>query len=96
MPLIESMYLDLPVMAYGVSGVPATMGNAGILFYQKEYERLAELVYILVADKALRNRIISRQQQQLQQFLEPNVQQQFYHYLHQIGFQETSAHGMVI
>ncbi len=94
LPLVESMYLDLPVLAYGVSGVPDTLGDAGILFYEKNFERLAELVHLLANDPQLRRRIVARQRQQMQQFLEPNVQQQFYHYLQQIGFRSMLVNGI--
>lgn len=72
-PLLESMYLGLPVLAYAASAVPATLGDAGVLFYEKDYERLAEVVDILVKDKALRERVIGRQRERVQAFLEPQV-----------------------
>ena len=53
-PLIESMYCGLPVMAYASSAVPDTLGGAGILFHDKNYEALAELFDMLMDDDALR------------------------------------------
>jgi len=91
LPFIESMYLDLPVMAYGDSGVPDTIGNSGILFYEKDYEGLAELVHLLANDQEIRQRIITRQKEQLQKFLEPKVRQQFYKYLQVAGIQVPAA-----
>ena len=96
LPLIESMYLDLPVMAYGVSAVPDTLGDAGVLFYEKDFERLAELVHLLGNDDELRRRIITRQRKQLQKFLEPNVRQQFHQYLRQIGIQAVHAEAISV
>ncbi|MBP6016566.1 MAG: glycosyltransferase family 4 protein [Candidatus Promineofilum sp.] len=84
-PLIESMYCGLPVVAYASSAVPETMGDAGILFYEKDYEALAELVDILVKDEGLRGRIIARQTSRAQDFLEPQVRRQFEAYLRQLG-----------
>ncbi len=77
LPLIESMYLSLPVLAYGSTGVPYTMGDAGIQFYRKDYEALAELVKLLLQNGALRQRIIARQKERAQTFLEPEVRDQF-------------------
>jgi hypothetical protein len=57
------------------------MGKSGVLFHQKDYERLAELVEILITNQPLRQRIIARQQQRVQAFLEPQVQRQFEIYL---------------
>ncbi|MDX1417597.1 MAG: glycosyltransferase family 4 protein [Candidatus Promineifilaceae bacterium] len=74
-PLIESMYLDLPVLAYASSAVPSTLGKAGILFHDKNHESLAELVDLIIKDKTLRQRVIERQQKRVQDFLEPNVKQ---------------------
>jgi glycosyltransferase involved in cell wall biosynthesis len=76
-PLIESMYLGLPVLAYAATAVPGTMGEAGVLFHEKNYEALAELVDILVQDTALRQQIIARQRAEVQRFLEPQVKQIF-------------------
>lgn len=76
-PLIESMYLGLPVLAYGVTAVPDTLGEAGILFFEKRYEHLAELIDMLASDEALRHRIVSRQREQVREFLEPQVRRRF-------------------
>jgi glycosyltransferase involved in cell wall biosynthesis len=77
MPLIESMYCELPVLAYGVTAVPSTMGTAGVLFTEKRYPELAELVDILLSDKPFRRRIIERQSEHVQAFLEPQTRRIF-------------------
>lgn len=84
-PLIESMYLGLPVVAYGAAAVPETMGDAGVLFYRKKYEPLAELLDLLLADDALRGRIIEKQRARVQAFLEPQVRRQFIAQLAKVG-----------
>jgi glycosyltransferase involved in cell wall biosynthesis len=70
-PLIESMYFDLPVLAYHSTAVPYTMGDAGVLFRYKHYEALAEVVDILVNDESIRQSIILRQQLRVQDYFEP-------------------------
>ncbi len=85
LPLLESMYFGVLVIAYGVTGVPETMGDAGILFFKKEYEALAELLDMLLSDKALRDRILIRQKERAGDFLEPKVRSQFEHHLRQLG-----------
>lgn len=72
-PLIESMYLGLPVLAYAAAAVPDTLGGAGVLFHHKDYEFLAELVDILVHDEAFRRRIIVRQRERAQDFSRERV-----------------------
>jgi glycosyltransferase involved in cell wall biosynthesis len=76
-PLIESMYLGVPVVAYAAAAVPETMGGAGVLFHVKDYEVLSELVDLIVKDGALRERIITRQRERAQAFLEPNVRRRW-------------------
>lgn len=84
-PLIESMYLDLPVLAYASTAVPSTLGGAGVLFNHKDYEALAELVDLLVHDRALRGQLLAGQRQRVQAFLEPQVKAQLEGYLAGLG-----------
>ncbi len=72
-PLIESMFLGLPVLAYAAGAVPATLGNAGILFRHKHYPALAELIHLLLDDAPLRQDLIAAQKQRAAAFLEPRV-----------------------
>jgi L-malate glycosyltransferase len=83
-PLIESMYLGLPVIAYASAAVPDTLGDAGILFHRKDYEALAELIALLLADDTWRQRVVDSQRQRVQRFLEPNVRRQWLAYLQQL------------
>jgi L-malate glycosyltransferase len=76
-PLIESMYLDVPVLAYSAAAVPGTLGNAGILVLRKDYEALAELVHIIMNDDALRERVLTQQRKRVRDFLEPQVRQRW-------------------
>lgn len=85
LPLIESMYLSLPVLAYSTTAVPDTMGDAGVQFLRKDFERLAELIQLLMKNQALRQRLIARQNERAQNFLEPVVRTQFERILQQVG-----------
>lgn len=76
-PYIESMYLGLPVLAYHAASTPDVLGDAAVLFGQKDYERLAEVVDLLVTDGAWRERIIGRQRQRLANFTETAAQTAF-------------------
>lgn len=80
-PLIESMYLGVPVVAYAAAAVPETMGGAGVLFRDKDYEALAELVDMIASDETLRRHIVERQRQRARAFLEPTVRQQWQRFL---------------
>jgi glycosyltransferase involved in cell wall biosynthesis len=84
-PLIESMHLGLPVLAYAATAVPSTMGGAGVLFHEKDYESLAEIVDILVQNQGLRQRIIAGQNERVKAFLEPNVRRIWAGYLEKLN-----------
>lgn len=83
-PLVESMYLGLPVVAYGATSVPYTLGKAGVKFYEKDFERLAELIDILLEDDALRARVITAQRETVQSYLEPQVRRRFISFLQHV------------
>lgn len=84
-PLIESMYLGLPVVAYAATAVPDTLGDAGVLFFKKDYEALAELIVAILDDEDWRRRIIARQRDRVRQFLEPQVRRQWETMLRGLG-----------
>ncbi|MCI0647392.1 MAG: glycosyltransferase [Chloroflexi bacterium] len=84
-PLIESMYLGLPILAYRSTAVPYTLGDTGVMFRRKEYEALAEVVDMLIKDTSLRQRIIERQRQRVQLFLEPAVRKQLQTFLSELN-----------
>ncbi|MEM4204662.1 MAG: glycosyltransferase family 4 protein [Candidatus Methanomethylicaceae archaeon] len=72
-PLIEAMYMGVPVLAYAAGAVPETLGGAGVLFRTKDFEALAEFIDIIIKNGELRERIIKRQRERAQAFLERNV-----------------------
>ncbi|HQY93216.1 glycosyltransferase [Caldilinea sp.] len=80
-PLVESMYFDLPVLAYASTGVPDTLGGAGVLFHEKNFEALAELADLLIHDQTLHAHILARQRARLHTFLMPAVRAQWQRYL---------------
>ena len=47
-PLLESMYFNVPIIAYNSSAIPYTLGGTGLLFNDKQYKE--------VDDKASRMR----------------------------------------
>jgi len=50
LPLIEAMYFGLPVAAYAATAVPETVGEGGVLFYEKRHPEIAELLFKIHAD----------------------------------------------
>lgn len=64
-PLVEAMAAELPVLAYGAAAVPETMGGAGIVFDEKNFAALAELVKLVSEDEALSASLVEGQRRRL-------------------------------
>jgi len=67
-PLLEAFHFGVPVLAFAAGAVPETMGGAGILFVEKDYPLLAELLGRLDRDRLMRERIVSAQYRRLEEF----------------------------
>ena len=60
-PLVESFYKQVPVLAYAATAVPATMDGAGVLFDDKDPVHVATLMDAILSDAALLDRIVEGQ-----------------------------------
>ena len=60
-PLVESFYKQVPVLAYAATAVPATMDGAGVLFDEKDPIHVATLMDAIVSDSALQDRLVEGQ-----------------------------------
>ena len=76
-PLLESMYFHLPVLAYASSAVPETLGKGGVLFFEKNYPLIAEMLDKLVQDGGFRSKIIKAQDERMADFEREKVGKQF-------------------
>lgn len=84
-PLLESMYFDVPVVAFSAAAVPETMGDAGVLLTQKDHAAIAELVSMLTHNDSLRARILERQRERWQSFTPGAQMDQLQHCLEMLG-----------
>jgi glycosyltransferase involved in cell wall biosynthesis len=64
-PLMESMYFDVPVLAYQAAAVSETLGQSGVQVARKDFVLIAELIHQLITNRALRDGIIQQQQKRL-------------------------------
>jgi glycosyltransferase involved in cell wall biosynthesis len=64
-PLIEAMVHDVPVLAFAAGAVPETLGGAGVLFKEKRFDLVAEMLGRLVRDTSLRDAVLARQRERL-------------------------------
>ena len=67
-PLIESMHFDVPVVAHAATAIPYTLGDAGVLVYEKDYPVIAELLHLIVTDDVFREHLLAGQRARFQDF----------------------------
>jgi glycosyltransferase involved in cell wall biosynthesis len=67
-PLVESMIMDVPVLAYRAGAVPGTLGAAGVLFDEKRFEEVAEMGSRLAAAGPLREAVLRAQARRREDF----------------------------
>lgn len=72
-PLIESMVHDLPVLAFAAGAVPETLNGAGILFREKRWDNIAEMMGQVVKDGDLRAATILKQRERLRRYESRNL-----------------------
>ena len=67
-PLIESMYFDVPIIAYKEAAIPYTLKEAGVLLTEKDYPLTAGVMDRVIRDDALRASLIHGQRERLRDF----------------------------
>jgi len=64
-PFMEAMACDVPVLGFSAAAVEETLGGAGIVFTEKRFALLAELVRELHQDGSLRQNLLEGQKRRL-------------------------------
>jgi L-malate glycosyltransferase len=72
-PLLESMYFKLPIIAYNSTAIPFTLDKSGILINSKKYDEIAEVINLIIEDSKMRNQIIKREEERLQDFTSDKI-----------------------
>lgn len=90
-PLLESMYFGVPILARKAGAVPETLGQAGVLFSRPGYEEVAKRAHLLVDDDVLRARVTARQREQLADFAPCRVEVMLWSLLGRLGISPGSA-----
>lgn len=67
-PLVESMYFGLPIIANNSCAIPETLGGSGILVKEKNFTELAEIIQLCVEDGDFRDKIIAGEKKRLEEF----------------------------
>ncbi|MBN1138387.1 MAG: glycosyltransferase [Anaerolineae bacterium] len=84
-PLVESMYFGVPILARKAAAVPETLGDAGVLFDRLGYAEAAEMAHLLLTDQELRARVIAKQRERLQAMTPVRVEARFRSILARLG-----------
>jgi glycosyltransferase involved in cell wall biosynthesis len=67
-PLVESMLMDVPVVAYRTTAVGDTLGDAGIQFGEKRLDLMAEAAQAVAREGPLRAGVLARQRERVRDF----------------------------
>ena len=66
--LLEAMHHELPVVAYGSTAVPETMGDGGLCLDSKDASRVAAAVHRVLTDDVLRTALVAAGKRRLAAF----------------------------
>ncbi len=75
-PIVEAMRARLPVVAYGSSAIPETVGKAGFIVYDKSPINFATAAWITLTDSGLRNAFYSQSEIQLAKYSQQEARKQ--------------------
>lgn len=60
-PLLESFYMQVPVVAYAAAAVPMTMGGGGVLYADRAPARVAGLIDAILSDQQIYDAVLASQ-----------------------------------
>jgi glycosyltransferase involved in cell wall biosynthesis len=83
-PLVESMLMDVPVLAYKSTAVPHTLGDAGVQFTHKRLDEVGEMAHALATDASLRAAVLAGQRTRVAVFAPAAVEGALRGYLEQL------------
>ena len=84
-PLVESMLMRVPVVAYRCTAVGDTLGEAGVQFAEKRVAEMAEAAHLLTTDAAVRAAVLAGQDRRLAAFAPAAVEGALRGYLDSLG-----------
>ncbi len=80
-PLIESMAQAVPVLAYAAGAVPETLDGAGVLFHEKRWDLISEMIGQLLRKAELRKAVLAKQSERIARYENLNLEQLLRGYL---------------
>lgn len=85
-PLVESMYFSIPIVAYSAAAVPYTLDGSGVLADEKDFPYIAELVNILATEDSVRQRVVGAQKKRLEDFNRDKITEKIHSILYNFNF----------
>lgn len=83
-PLLESMYFGIPIIAFNSTAIPYTLNGTGILLNERNYEVVAEIAHIIVKDEKIRTKIVEKQNLQLKEFEKSKLEKILKNYIKEV------------
>ena len=77
-PLVESRYFGVPVVARRSTAVSETRGQAGILLRRNHFPAIAEILHLLDEDKDFQAAVLAGQRKELGRFSRERVEAEFW------------------
>lgn len=71
-PLLESMFYDVPIIAFDAGAVKDTLDGAGILVKEKNFPSICECILKIFSDRDFREKILISQRERLDRFRKGN------------------------
>ena len=72
-PLVESMYFEVPIVAYNSTAIPDTLGGTGILINHKKHDEIAMILDMITSNDSLAKAVTSKQKERLQFYNNENA-----------------------
>ena len=74
-PVLEGMFYKIPVFAYDAGAISFTMGDSGVLIKSKQYDEISKLIYLVLSNKNLKDKILEAQDTNLLRFSKNSVKE---------------------
>lgn len=83
-PLVESMFFKIPILAYNSCAIPFTLDGSSVLINKKDYKYIAAMMDYILENDEFKKKIISKQLKRLEELKPEKVEKEFKKYLMEI------------
>lgn len=83
-PLVESMFFKVPILAYNTCAIPYTLNGSSVLVNKKDYKYIAAMMDYIFKNNEFREKIIVKQLKRLDELKPEKVEEKFKKYLEEI------------